>query len=147
MNKEKFVDKWLRIIMSFVFLWAFVDKLFGLGFATKAGDAWIRGGSPTHGFLAFATKGPFVEFFHSIASMAIVDWVFMLSLLFIGLTLLFNKYLKIGVFIGIILLFLMYISLLLPVNNPIIDKHIVYIFVLASIYLNNKKIKSNYSTT
>ncbi len=145
MNKEKFINKALRIIMSFVFLWAFVDKLFGLGFATKRGSAWINGISPTNGFLSFGTKGPFVDIFHSIAGLAIVDWVFMLSLLFIGLTLLFNKYLKIGVLVGIILLALMYLSLMLPINNPIVDEHIVYIFVLASIYVNSKKLKTNYS--
>ena len=29
------------------FLWAFLDKAFGLGYATPSGNAWINGGSPT----------------------------------------------------------------------------------------------------
>ncbi|RGA01239.1 hypothetical protein DI270_030565 [Microbispora triticiradicis] len=40
-----------RIAIGWVFLWAFLDKLFGWGFATPAAKAWINGGSPTTGFL------------------------------------------------------------------------------------------------
>ena len=43
-----------RILVGFVFLWAFVDKTFGLGVATKAKDAWINGVSPTTGFYSTA---------------------------------------------------------------------------------------------
>ena len=41
----------LRIALGFVFLWAFLDKTFGLGYATPSAKAWINGGSPTKGFL------------------------------------------------------------------------------------------------
>ncbi len=133
MNKEKFVLVALRLVMGFTFLWAFLDKVFGLGFATTAEKAWIHGGSPTSGFLANAVKGPFAEIFHSLAGVAIVDWLFMLGLLFVGLTLLFNKYVKWGCVAGCFMLFLMYVALLLPENNPLIDEHIVYILVLALI--------------
>ena len=37
----------LRIVLGFTFLWAFVDKLFGLGYATPSERSWINGGSPT----------------------------------------------------------------------------------------------------
>ena len=40
-----------RISIGWIFLWAFLDKTFGWGFATPAGKAWISGGSPTTGFL------------------------------------------------------------------------------------------------
>ena len=52
----------LRIAFGLTFLWAFVDKLLALGFATgyetgkldRFGDAaWINGASPTEGFLKF----------------------------------------------------------------------------------------------
>ena len=46
-----------RIGMGFIFLWAFVDKLFGFGYATPAGKGWIDGGSPTKGFLS-GSRGP-----------------------------------------------------------------------------------------
>ena len=41
----------IRLALGWVFLWAFLDKLFGLGHATPAKRAWINGGSPTKGFL------------------------------------------------------------------------------------------------
>ena len=56
----------LRIAMGWIFLSAFLDKCFGLGFATGrdpetgaidfgSADAWINGGSPTDGFLPSAS--------------------------------------------------------------------------------------------
>ncbi len=51
----------LRLGMGWTFSWAFIDKVFGLGFATKAAGAWLNGGSPTFGFLKFGTKGPFAD--------------------------------------------------------------------------------------
>jgi thiosulfate dehydrogenase [quinone] large subunit len=138
MNKQKIVFVALRLVMGFTFLWAFFDKVFGLGFATTADKAWIHGGSPTTGFLSFGVKGPFAEIFHSLAGVAVVDWLFMLGLLFVGLTLIFNKYVKWGCVVGSIMLFLMYLALLLPENNPIVDDHIVYILVLSLVALKNK---------
>src|SRR6266511_711287 len=41
-----------RVAVGFVFLWAFLDKTFGLGYATPSAKAWINGGSPTKGFLS-----------------------------------------------------------------------------------------------
>ncbi|MEK7190160.1 MAG: hypothetical protein AAB661_00130, partial [Patescibacteria group bacterium] len=73
------------------------------------------------------------------AGVAMVDWLFMLGLLFIGLTLIFNKFVKWGCLAGCLLLFSMYLSLLWPENNPIIDEHIVYILVLAFIALVSKE--------
>ncbi len=125
--------------MGFTFLWAFLDKAFGLGFSTVTGKAWIHGGSPTTGFLANAVKGPFSEIFHSLAGVALIDWLFMLGLLFAGLTLMFNKYITWGCVVGCLIFTLMYLALLFPENNPIIDEHIVYILVLALIALRSKK--------
>ena len=130
MNKQKIVTVLLRLVMSFIFLWSFFDKVFGLGFSTTPAQAWIHGGSPTSGFLSFATKGPFVNIFHSLAGIVVVDWLFMLGLLFVGLTLLLNKYVKLGCLAGSLMLLFMYLALLFPANNPIIDEHIVYILVL-----------------
>lgn len=141
MNKEKIVLIALRVVMGFIFLWAFLDKVFGLGFATTSAKAWIHGGSPTSGFLSFGVKGPFAEIFHNLAGVAAVDWLFMAGLLFIGLTLIFNRYVKWGSVAGIIMLGLMYLALLWPENNPIIDEHIVYILVLALIALKNPQFK------
>lgn len=127
-----------RLFMGFIFLWAFVDKLFGLGFATTAEKAWIHGGSPTYGFLAMATKGPFASFFQSLAGLPLVDWLFMLGLLFVGVTLILNRYVKWGAIAGMVMMALMYLAVLPPENNPIIDDHIIYILVLALVSLHSK---------
>ena len=121
----------LRVAMSFIFLWAFVDKLFGFGIATKPENAWINGGSPTTGFLANAVHGPFTTIFNSLSGIALVDWLFMLGLLFIGLTFLFNKYVKYGAIAGMIMMALMYLALLFPENNPLVDDHLIYLLVFA----------------
>jgi len=128
MQNKLFVT--LRVTLSLIFLWAFFDKLFGLGFATTAEKAWINGGSPTYGFLTNATQGPFAEIFQSMAGIALVDWLFMFGLLGIGLSLLLNHYLRFGVSAGIILMALMYLSIFPPENNPLIDDHIIYIVSL-----------------
>ncbi|MEU0650528.1 hypothetical protein ABZ537_51060, partial [Streptomyces umbrinus] len=48
----------LRLLTGFVFLWAFLDKIFGFGYATPSGKGWIDGGSPTMGFLSGVAAGP-----------------------------------------------------------------------------------------
>lgn len=136
---SNFILSVLRIAMGFIFLWAFLDKTFGLGLATTATNAWIRGGSPTTGFLAHAVSGPFAEFFQSLAGIAIIDWLFMLGLLFVGLTLIINRWVKWGSLVGIVMLVLMYLALLFPVNNPFIDDHIIYALVLAYFATRSEK--------
>ena len=120
----------LRLVMGLIFLWAFVDKLFGLGFTTKSENSWLNGGSPTSGYLMNAVHGPFAEFFKSLAGIVVVDWLFMIGLLFVGITLLVNRFVIWGAIAGSVMLFLMWISAFPPANNPILDDHIVYILVL-----------------
>ena len=138
MNIQKLVFLKLRFVMAFIFLWAFFDKMFGLGFATTADKAWIAGGSPTFGFLSFATKGPFADMFKSLAGVPAVDWIFMIGLLFIGLTLLLNKYVKWGAIAGTLMMMLMWLAALPPENNPIVDDHIVYALVLLVLAFKSK---------
>lgn len=137
--KKYYVYVALRLMMGFIFLWAFLDKVFGLGFATKSEAAWIHGGSPTTGFLAHAVKGPFADVFKSLSGSPVVDWLFMLGLLFVGLTLILNRYVKWGAIAGMVMLALMYLALLFPANNPIIDDHIVYILVLALLAMRGQQ--------
>lgn len=123
----------LRILVGFMFLWAFIDKVWGLGFATTPDKAWLAGGSPTAGFLSFGVHGPFANFYHSLAGNPLVDWLFMLGLLFIGITLTLGIAVKLGSWAGIIMMALMYTAAgIWPANNPFVDEHLIYIFVLAS---------------
>ena len=57
MKKENLIWGILRLALGWIFLWAFLDKVFGLGFATTPEKSWINGVSPTYGFLKFGTTG------------------------------------------------------------------------------------------
>lgn len=123
----------LRIAVGFIFFWAFIDKVFGLGFATIPEKSWLHGVSPTTGFLKFAVHGSFASLFQSLAGNPFVDWLFMMGLLGIGLALLFGIGLKIAGYSGALLMFLMYLSLFPSKNNPILDEHIIYLFIFLSL--------------
>lgn len=116
--------------MGFIFLWAFLDKLFGLGFATAPDKSWLSGNSPTSGFLKFGTHGMFKVFFESLAGNPIVDYLFMFGLLGIGTALVLGIARKISTSAGTLMLFLMWLATFPPTNNPLLDEHIIYIFAL-----------------
>lgn len=116
--------------MGWIFIWAFLDKLFGLGFATESEKAWINGGSPTLGFLKFGTDGPLATMYQSMAGNVFVDWLFMLGLALIGLALLLGVGVRIAGYTGSLLMLLMWSASLPPSNNPFMDEHIIYILVL-----------------
>ena len=120
----------LRLAMGWTFFWAFADKLFGLGYATEAGKGWIDGGSPTFGFLNFASKGPLAETYKGLAGSESVAWLFMLRLLGIGLPLILGIGVRIAGSIGIAMYALMYSALITPENNPFMDAHIVGIIII-----------------
>lgn len=130
----------LRIVVGFTFLWAFFDKLLALGYSTGVSStngatdrfgpaAWIHGGSPTEGFLAFGAKGPFTGFYHALAGTLFADWMFMAALLGIGVALTFGVFMRIGSIAGA-LLYLMMWSVVLPTeNNPLFDDHTIGMLV------------------
>ncbi|MBI4175799.1 MAG: hypothetical protein HY518_01220 [Candidatus Aenigmarchaeota archaeon] len=135
MKQEIFIAG-LRISLGWIYLWAFLDKLLGLGFATKADKSWLAGGSPTSGFLQFGVHGPLAPLFSSLAGNAAVDGLFMAGLLLIGLAIMLGIGMRIASWAGVLLSLLMWSSLLPPANNPTVDEHIIYVFaflVLASI--------------
>jgi len=134
--KEFVVLGLLRISMGFIFLWAFLDKTFGLGFSTISEKSWINGTSPTLGFLKNASYGPLKIFYNAIAGNITVDWLFMLGLLLIGLCLILGIGIRIASISGIVMMLLMWSSMFLPKNNPLIDEHIIYaiIFVLLILF-------------
>ncbi len=119
----------LRIALGFIFFWAFIDKVWGLGFATTPDKSWAQGVSPTTGFLKFGAEGIFAPFFHSLAGNPFIDWLFMLGLLGIGLSLLLGIGLKIAGYSGALLMSLLYLSLFPSKNNPLVDEHIIYLLL------------------
>jgi thiosulfate dehydrogenase (quinone) large subunit len=120
----------VRIALSFTYFWAFIDKLFGLGFATAAENAWIAGGSPTYGFLNFGTAGPMAPLYQSIAGNPVIDVLFMFGLFGLGVALLLGIGMKIAAIGGPLLMLLMWSAHLPPQNNPLIDDHIVYALII-----------------
>jgi thiosulfate dehydrogenase (quinone) large subunit len=136
----------VRVGVGFVFLWAFLDKTFGLGYATPSARAWINGGSPTKGFLSRVAVGPFESTFHAWAGAAWADWLFMLGLLAIGIALILGIGLRIAAASGTVMMLAMWaaewpLAKLTSAGepsmstNPIIDYHIVYALALIAVAL------------
>jgi thiosulfate dehydrogenase [quinone] large subunit len=120
----------IRLALGWVFLWAFLDKLFGLGQSTAAANSWLNGGSPTAGFLGKAATGPFTGFYHSIAGNVVTDVLFMTALLGIGVALILGIGMRIAAGAGALLTVLMWTAVLPPASNPFMDDHLVYAAVL-----------------
>lgn len=138
----------LRILLGWSFLWAFLDKMFGLGFATcrvtdEAGvalanidyacdAAMINGGSPTYGFLNFATEGSHTGWLFEWMAPAAPDAInaadvgFMLALLLGGLALMLGIGTRIAAIGGAILMAFMFLAAdVWPENNPVNSSHVI----------------------
>lgn len=125
-----------RIALGWVFLWAFLDKTFGLGISTSKEGAWLEGGLPTKGFLSNA-GGPFSEYFQSLAGLVWVDWLFMIGLLLIGVGLILGVAMRLSAFFGAVMMILMFLALIPLANNPFVDDHIVYALILLAFMNSN----------
>ncbi|MER5526620.1 hypothetical protein ABT075_18800 [Streptomyces sp. NPDC002677] len=134
----------LRLLTGFVFLWAFLDKTFGLGYATPSGRGWIDGGSPTKGFLSSVAAGPLESTFHSWAGDTWADWLFMLGLLGVGVALTAGVALRLAAVAGTAMMALMWTAEWPPAkhlsdgsvsmsSNPFADYHLVYAVVLITL--------------
>ena len=141
----------LRIAIGFVFLWAFLDKLFGLHYSTSSAKAWINGGSPTKGFLSSVEVGPLSSTFHSMAGDTWVNWLFMLGLLGMGIGLIAGVALRVTALAGVLMMSMMWLAEFPLAQhtsagkpsgsvNPLIDYHLIYaigMVVLAAAYAGN----------
>lgn len=134
----------LRLLTGFVFLWAFLDKTFGLGYATASGKGWIDGGSPTKGFLSSVAAGPLESTFHAWAGDAWTDWLFMLGLLGIGVAATAGVALRPAAVAGTAMMALMWIAEWPPARhlsngapsmstNPFADYHVIYAVALIAV--------------
>jgi thiosulfate dehydrogenase [quinone] large subunit len=134
----------LRLALGFLFLWAFLDKTFGLGYSTSTKHAWIRGGSPTKGFLSGANVGPLQGVFRYLAKLEPgMDWLFMLGLLGIGLALILGVALRPAAASGALLVMMMWFAVWPPAKiaggqptsstNPIVDEHILEALALIAV--------------
>lgn len=132
MFPEGFFKKWenilgiIRIGMGFLFFWGFIDKL----------PAWMKGVSPTLGFLS-NTKGTFSFLFQSMAGSILVEYLFMAGLLCIGVSLILGIGLKIATTTGMILMLLMFLASFPPAHNPLVDEHFFYFLLIYVFRLTN----------
>jgi thiosulfate dehydrogenase [quinone] large subunit len=125
----------LRLATGFIFLWAFLDKTFGLGYSTPPERAWISGGTPSQGFLnSESVIGPLRPFFATIAS-PVSDVLFMIAMLAIGLAVMLGVGLRVSAVVGTIVMLAMYLAewpfgANAASANPLIDYHIIYALAL-----------------
>lgn len=134
----------LRLLLGWSFLWAFFDKMFGLGFATcrvpESGGsidyvcsaAMVKGGSPTYGFLTFATEashtGSWFAWMAPSAPDAInaADVMFMAALLCLGVALMAGVFTRTaGIGGAVLMLFMFLASEVFPEQNPVNSSHII----------------------
>nr|WP_203433156.1 DoxX family membrane protein [Jiangella asiatica] len=126
----------LRLALGWTFLWTFLDKTFGLGYATPAENAWIDGGSPTTGYLSGA-DGLFGDAFNDLAGQGWADWLFMLGLLGIGVALILGIGMRVAAVAGVVMLGLMYLASLPLDTNPFVDEHLVEAIALVVVALTS----------
>lgn len=125
----------MRIAFGFYFLWAFLDKTFGLGFATPSERAWLNGGSPTTGYLS-NVDGPLAGFYQGMAGNPVIDVLFMAGLLGIGLTLVLGMGARVGALCGALMYLFMYGASIPTTTNPFLDGHLtgaIVMLVIATI--------------
>jgi len=122
----------LRIMIACMLIWSFFDKLLGLGLETPPGSGMIDGGSPSSFLLYF--DGPVARLMYGLAENAIVDVLLMAALILIGFALLAGIGMKIATISGVAFFLIMYLICLFPGDNPILDYHLIYIFVLLAIF-------------
>lgn len=130
----RYVAAVTRLALGFVFLWAFLDKLFGLGRSTPSARSWLNGGSPTTGYLS-SLDGAYADTFQRLAGHAWVDWLFMAGLLGIGAALMLGVCLRIAAASGVAMLVFMWAASLPIDTNPFIDEHLIYAVVLVGLAL------------
>ncbi|MHA6764965.1 hypothetical protein [Streptacidiphilus sp. PAMC 29251] len=133
-----------RVLLGFVFLWAFFDKAFGWGYATPSAKSWVNGGSPTKGFLSGVAAGPMQSVFHSWAGSGLVDWLFMLGMLGLGVGLVSGVALRLTAVGGTAMMAFMWLAEWPPArhlangspsssSNPLVDYHVMFAAIMIAL--------------
>ena len=122
-----------RILVGWLFLWPFFDKVFGLGFQTPDGSGAVDGGSPSS-FVIYVADGHFADFYVSIAGNAFVDFLFVTALLILGITLILGIASRLTTAGSILFFLVMYTLCIPPQDNPVIDYHIILCVGMVVVY-------------
>lgn len=121
----------LRVLLGSMLLWAFLDKMFGLGYSTPHGMGFIDGHSPTIGFLTMASNGTFGWLFEPMIGISgLIDVVILLAMSALGIGLILGIGRNLCCTSGMLMFFMFYLAVQPLSTNPLIDEHIVYIIIL-----------------
>ncbi len=133
----------LRLLLGWAFVWAFLDKMFGLGFSTCRAEesssidfvcdaAMIKGGSPTYGFLNFGTAGSHTGFLFDWMAPSAPDAInfadvgFMAALLLGGVALMLGVAVRTAALGSAVLMAFMFLAAdVWPENNPVNSSHLI----------------------
>ena len=124
----------MRIVLGFMLIWAFFDKLLGWGRLTTKDAAMINGGSPTEYYLSSLVSGPFEGMWNALAGNQFVDILLMFGLLAVGTALMLGIASRLATIGMAIMMLMMYTLVLPPSDNILVDYHIVYICGILAIY-------------
>jgi thiosulfate dehydrogenase [quinone] large subunit len=127
----------LRIATGSIFLWAFLDKTFGWGYATTSDSSWLQGNSPAEGYLSHVAVGPMESTYHDWAGQAWVDLLYMAGMLGLGLALLSGVALRLTAVAGTLMMLFLWLGEFPPARhlsdgspsmsaNPLVDHHVIY---------------------
>lgn len=131
----------LRVTTGMIFLWAFLDKTFGWGYATPAEGAWTSGSSPAEGYLSSVSAGPMESVFHAWAGETWVDLAYMAGMLGLGVSLVAGIGLRVAAVGGSLMMLMLWLGEFPPARhlsdgspsmsaNPLIDQHVIYAVVM-----------------
>ncbi|WP_129843581.1 DoxX family membrane protein [Streptomyces sp. RFCAC02] len=131
----------LRIVTGAIFVWAFLDKLFGLSYSTPTERSWLEGASPASGYLSHVSVGPMESTYHGWAGNTLIDLLYMGGLLGVGLALVAGIGLRVTAVAGPLMMLFLWLGEFPPAQhlsdgtpsmstNPLIDQHVVYATVM-----------------
>ena len=132
-EKGRYVLAVFRILVGWLLLWGFLDKMFGLGFQTPAGQGMIDGVSPSS-FVIYASGGIFADLFKAMGGNLAVDLLFMAGLLIIGILLIVGMASRITTILTMAFMAVMFLLQVPPVDNPLIDYHILLLVAMPAVY-------------
>jgi len=134
----------LRFFFGFEFLWAFLDKFFGLGIGTAPENSFLAGAPLTEGYLSFVTNpnSPFAFVFNGPDALLVqlgffVDLAYLGMLLVGGVTLISGIGVRIGGLSTFIFFFSVWLATFPPANNPFIEAHFLQMWILLFFVISN----------
>ena len=129
-----------RLATGFIFLWAFLDKTFGLHYSTGAAVAegepeplvdQRRDAEP--GLPHLRRPGPVQGASSTRSAGVATDWLFMLGMLGVGLAVMLGIGLRVSAVAGSLIMAMMWLAewpLTQGSTNPLVDYHVIYALVL-----------------